>query len=222
MLPIKYSRHLQNIHEKSKKSRNSLDTKLISMIDEEQLNRAPSSEDWWSRRKSQILEAQNDQSFCPCLSAMFMNQVADIQRMTTPRGSLDLTLVSRLDSQQLSSATNRRPSLPLDRYVSILDEQQNKNKRNEAVLKAINKIKQLKCECDGKEEKNLRLPVVNIVPSTPQFHTVTLDKTRIDRDHLSVIDADNIELDPEIYREKKRHRHRQKHKSVWTLYCLIS
>ena len=76
MLPTKYSRHLQNIHEKSKKSRNSLDTKLISMIDEEQLKRAPSSEDWWTRRKSQILEARDDQSFCPCLSTMFSNQAS--------------------------------------------------------------------------------------------------------------------------------------------------
>ena len=214
MLPTQYSRHLQNIHERSKKSRNSLDTKLISMIDEEQLNRAPSSEDWWSRRKSQILEAQNDKSFCPCLSAMFTNQVGYMQRMTTPRGSMDLTLVSRLDSQQLSSTTHRRSSLPLDRYVSIIDEQQNKNQRNEAVLNAINKIKQLKCECDGKEEKNHRLPVVNVIPSTPQFHTVALDKARIDRDHLSVIDANNVGQNPEIYKEKLKHLHRNKYKTV--------
>ena len=75
---------------------------------------------------------------------MVMNQVADIHRMKTPGGSLDLTLVSRLDSQQLASTTNRRSSLPLGRYVSILDEQQNKYQRNEAVLNAINKIVKLR------------------------------------------------------------------------------
>ena len=216
MLPTKYSRHLQNIHEKSKKSRNSLDMKLISMIDDEQLHKAPSSEDWWSRRKSQILGAQDDQSFCPCLSTMFRNQVKEIQRLTTPRGSLDLTLVSRLDDQQLLSATKRRSSLPLERFVSILDEEQNKSRKNESVLKAIEKIKRLKCECDGKKEDNLRLPVVNIVPSTPQFHTIISDGAREDRGHLSVVDADNllINMNPGISQEKRKHRHRHKHKSV--------
>ena len=217
MLPTKYSRHLQNIHEKSKKSRNSLDMKLISMIDEEQLNKTPSSEDWWSRRKSQILGAQDDQSFCPCLSTMFRNQVKEIQRLTTPRGSLDLTLVSRLDDQQLSSTSsiNRRPSLPLERFVSILDEEQNKSRKNETVLKAIEKIKRLKCECDGKkEENNLRLPVVNIVPSTPQFHTIISEGDREDRGNLSVIEANNSLLNPGICKEKRKHHNRHKHKSV--------
>ena len=137
--------------------------------------------------------------------------------MTTPRGSLDLTLVSRLDDQQLSSTIQRRSSLPLERFVSILDEhQKSKNQQNEAVLKAIDKIKRLKCECDDrKEEKRLRLPVVNIVPSTPQFHTIASDRARVDRGHLSVIEADNVQLDPDTYnKEKKKHRHRHKHKSV--------
>ena len=144
------------------------------------------------------------------------NQVAEIQRMTTPRGSLDLTLVSRLDDQQLSSTIQRRSSLPLERFVSILDEhQKSQNQQNEAVLKAIDKIKRLKCECDRKEEKRLlRLPVVNVVPSTPQFHTIASDRVRIDRGHLSVIEADNVQLDPDTYKEKKKHRHRHKQKSV--------
>ena len=191
--------------------------KLISMIDEEQLNKTPSSEDWWSRRKSQILGAQDDQSFCPCLSTMFRNQVKEIQRLTTPRGSLDLTLVSRLDDQQLSSTSsiNRRPSLPLERFVSILDEEQNKSRKNETVLKAIEKIKRLKCECDGKkEESNLRLPVVNIVPSTPQFHTIISEGDREDRGNLSVIEANNSLLNPGICKEKRKHHNRHKHKSV--------
>ena len=135
--------------------------------------------------------------------------------MTTPRGSLDLTLVSRLDDQQLSSTIQRRSSLPLERFVSILDEhQQSKNQQNEAVLKAIDKIKRLKCECVGKEEKRLRLPVVNVVPSTPQFHTIASERARIDRGHLSVIEADNVQLGPDTYKEKKKNRHRYKHKSV--------
>ena len=137
--------------------------------------------------------------------------------MTTPRGSLDLTLVSRLDDQQISSTIQRRSSLPLERFVSILDEhQKSKNQQNEAVLKAIDKIKRLKCECDRKEGKRLlRLPVVNVVPSTPQFHTIASARPRIDRGHLSVIQAVNVELDPDTYnKEKKKHQHRHKYKSV--------
>ena len=185
------------------------------MIDQEQLHKAPSSEDWWTRRKSQLLGAQDNETICPCLSTMFRTQAEEMQRIITPRGSLDLTLASRLDEQQLMSASNRRASLPLDRFVSILDDQQRENRgSNEAIIKAIDQIKRLKCDCEGKDKDNLRLPVVNIIPSTPQFHRITSVSHNevVDHDYLAVIEADNAACEP--IDRKRRRKHRKKFKSL--------
>ena len=223
-----FSRHFQNIKDKdytvgdlgawgNKEGlfRNTLNMNLIPMIDQEQLHKAPSSEDWWTRRKSQLLGAQDNETICPCLSTMFRTQAEEMQRIITPRGSLDLTLASHLDEQQLMSASNRRASLPLDRFVSILDDQQRENRgSNEAIIKAIDQIKRLKCDCEGKDKDNLRLPVVNIIPSTPQFHRITsVSHNEVDdHDYLAVIEADNAAWEP--IDRKKRRKHRKKFKSL--------
>ena len=143
--------------------------KLISLLDEEQLRQAPSTEEIWSRRKSLLAGLEDDEGICPCLARIFREQLEEMKRILPARGSADLTRVSKIDAEQ--TAEPRRNSLP-SRYVSLLDKEQRPSRANyEVVLKAYMKMKRAKCRCEHntKEEdrERLEVPEVLIIPSTP-------------------------------------------------------
>ena len=45
--------------------------KLISLLDQEQLQQAPSREEIWTRRKSLLAGLEEDEGICPCLARIF-------------------------------------------------------------------------------------------------------------------------------------------------------
>lgn len=141
--------------------------KLISLLDEEQLRQAPSTEEIWSRRKSLLASLDDDEGICPCLARIFREQLDEMKRILPARGSLDLTQVSKIDAEQ--TVEPRRNSLP-SRYVSLLDKEQKPSRVNyEVVLKAYMKMKRTKCRCEDvlEEREKLDIPEVVIIPSTP-------------------------------------------------------
>ena len=177
------------------------DSRLISVLDDEQLSRLPSSDDWWSRRKSQILGANDDENICPCISTMFREQLDELNRMVPRKDSLDLTLVSQIDEEQ--KLETRRCSNPINRFVSILDDEQRQDTENkELVTKAVLKMKKLKCESSSSDTVNI--PIVKIIPSTPMIHG--LARNDVDR-ILSLPDVDNVDgKDSKHHKVRKRHR----------------
>ena len=142
--------------------------KLISLLDEEQLQQVPSTEEIWSRRKSLLAGLDDDEGICPCLARIFREQLEEMKRILPARGSVDLTRVSKIDAEQ--TAEPRRNSLP-SRYVSLLDQEQRPSHANyEVVLKAYMKMKRTKCRCDHNAKspgEEREIPEVNIIPSTP-------------------------------------------------------
>ena len=153
--------------------------KLISMLDEEQLKQVPSTEEIWSRRKSLLLNVDDDEGICPCLARIFREQLEEMKRILPARGSVDLSQVSQIDKEQTERP--RRSSLP-SRYVSVLDREQKPQQFNyEVVLKAYLKMKRSKCRC--KMEPPGGLPEVNIIPSTPR---------QVQESHLGQPDVEEI------------------------------
>ena len=142
--------------------------KLISLLDEEQLRTVPSTEEIWSRRKSLQQSLDDDEGICPCLARIFREQLEEMRRILPARGSVDLSHVSQIDSEQTVLA--RRSSLP-SRYVSVLDnEQRPKHVNYEVVLKAYLKMKKTKCKCSTNPRQgteDVDIPEVNVIPSTP-------------------------------------------------------
>ena len=181
------------------------DSRLISVLDEEQLSRLPSSDDWWSRRKSQLLGANDDENICPCISAILKEQLEEMNRIVPHRDSLDLTLVSQIDEEQ--KLETGRCSNPLNRFVSILDDEQTHDTENkEVVAKAFLKMKNLKCSKCEESSEIVNIPVVKIIPSTPMIHSLV----EIDNDRIlnSLPDVEHVN------KHHKHHKIRRRHKTL--------
>ena len=145
--------------------RPSVDRKLISMLDKEQLSREPSSREWWNQRKEGLMRVSDDQNMCPCLADIFRRQSEQLNKIISSSKSLDLTMAGKLDQEQLLH--QRRVSIPLDRFVAILDDQQTRRDdsyNKEMMERVLKKMKNLKCKC---EAGNLNVPKVNVIPCTP-------------------------------------------------------
>ena len=183
------------------------DSRLISVLDKEQLSRLPSSDDWWARRKSQLLGANDDENMCPCISTMFREQLEEMNRILPHRDSLDLTLVSQIDEEQ--KLETRRCSNPINRFVSILDdEQKNDTENKELVAKAFLKMKNLKCSKCEESSEALNVPVVKIIPSTPMMTSLF----EIDNDRIlnSLPDVEHVDQHHKHKHHKTRRRHRSR------------
>ena len=76
-----------------------MDRKLISMLDREQLNREPSSREWWDQRKQGLMRVSDDQNMCPCLADMFRRQSEQLNKLISSSKSLDLRMAGQLDRQ---------------------------------------------------------------------------------------------------------------------------
>ena len=122
--------------------RPSVDRKLISMLDREQLNREPSSREWWDQRRQGLMRVSDDQNMCPCLADMFRRQSEQLNKLISSSKSLDLRMAGQLDREQLLQ--QRRVSIPLDRFVAILDDQQTRKEdsfNKEMMEKVLKKMK---------------------------------------------------------------------------------
>lgn len=181
---VSYSRHLLNPHSEAALNvkdlgsvgRNSAglyhNKELIPLLDQEQLRTAPSTEEIWSRRKSLLQSVDDEEGICPCLARIFREQLEDMRRILSARGSVDLSQVSQIDEEQ--TAEPRRMSLP-SRLVSILDNEQNPQHVNyQTVLKAYFKMKRSRCKCGKNPQQDIEIPAVKIIPSTPSVQELHL------------------------------------------------
>ena len=78
--------------------------KLVPLLDEEQLRRVPSNEDFWARRRSQLISVSNNDNMCPCMNFMFQEQLKEMQKIIQTRGLVDLSKACLIDNEQFSKS----------------------------------------------------------------------------------------------------------------------
>ena len=164
---VPYSRHFSSLDVQEVRVDQVRRQRMISLLDQEQLTRDPSSQERWNQRKQVMVRIGDDQNMCPCLVDMFRRQSEEMNKILVTR-HLDLSKAGQLDHEQLLE--QRRVSLPLVKFVAVIDDQQQQQQQQhinntELIKKVVSKMK--KCQCP----ESVQVPKVHVIPCTPLIHT---------------------------------------------------